>query len=115
MGVIERVGRGRGTRYILSRRFYAALRKKGIYTRQKGLDRETNKQLLLKHIRDSAKEGTTLAELQQVLPALGRRSVQGLLQELRDEGRIRLEGRTKGARWYPNPSKRDDKMQAGSN
>jgi len=115
LGVIERVGRGRGTRYILSRRFYAALRKKGIYTRQKGLDRETNKQLLLKHIRDSAEEGTTLAELQQVLPALGRRSVQGLLQELRDEGRIRLEGRTKGARWYPNPSKRDDKMQAGSN
>ncbi len=115
LGVIERVGRGRGTRYILSRRFYAALRKKGVYTRKKGLDRETNKQLLLKHIRDSAKEGTTLAELQQVLPALGRRSVQGLLQELRDEGRIRLEGRTKGARWYPNPSKRDDKMQAGSN
>jgi ATP-dependent DNA helicase RecG len=45
-GIVESVGRGRGVRYILSRRFYAALSKKGVYTRRKELDRETNKQLL---------------------------------------------------------------------
>jgi len=100
-GVVERVGRGRGSRYILSRCFYAALRKRGVYTREKGLDRETNKQLLLKHIRDNATEGSRLADLQQVLPSQSRRSIQGMLQEMRNEGRIRLEGRTKSARWYP--------------
>lgn len=100
-GVVERVGRGKGSRYILSRRFYAALRKRGVYTRKKGLDRETNKQLLLKHIEDNATEGSMLAELHQVLPSQSRRSIQGMLQQLKNEGRIRLEGRTKAARWYP--------------
>ena len=101
LGVIERVGRGRGTRHILSRRFYAALRKKGVYTRKKGLDRETNKQLLLKHIKDNAEEGTTLTELQQVLPSSSKGAIQWMLRELKKEGKVRLVGRTKGARWYP--------------
>jgi len=115
LGIIESVGKGRGTRYLLSRRFHAALRKKGTYTRKKGLDREANKQLLLKHITDNTKAGTTLAELQQVLPALNRRAVQGMLQQLRDEGLIRLEGKTKAARWYPGLSpKCDDRRQTGS-
>ena len=102
LGVVERIGRGRGSRYILSRRFYAELQKKGIYTRKKGLDRETNKQLLLKHITDNAKEGATLAELRQVLPSLSRASVQWMLRQLKNEGLIRVEGMTKGARWYPS-------------
>jgi len=101
LGVIERVGRGRGTRHILSRRFYAALRKKGVYTRKKGLDRETNKQLLLKHTKDNAEEGTTLTELQQVLPSSSKGAIQWMLRELKKEGKVRLVGRTKGARWYP--------------
>jgi ATP-dependent DNA helicase RecG len=49
-GIIEKIGRGRGTRYILSRQFYRFLRQKGVYTRKRGLDRETNKALLLNHI-----------------------------------------------------------------
>lgn len=116
LGLIERLGRGKGTRYILSRRFYAAIRKKGVYTRKKGLDRETNKALLLKHITDNAKEGSTLTELKQVLPSETHSSVQWLLRQLKDEGRVRLEGKTKAARWYPalpHPSKKDDD-QAGS-
>jgi hypothetical protein len=41
-----------------------------------------------------------MAELQQVLPALGRRAIQVLLDDLRDEGRVRVEGKTRGARWF---------------
>lgn len=114
LGAVERVGRGRGTRHILSRRFYAVLRKKGVYTRKKGLDRETNKALLLKHIRDNAKEGSTLAELRQVLPSLSRASVQWMLRQLKDEGHLYLKGRTKAARWYPaSLQKPGHKGQAG--
>lgn len=47
-GVFESVGRGRGMRYLLSRRFYAALGQKGAYTRRKGFDRQANKELLIK-------------------------------------------------------------------
>lgn len=111
--ITERVGRGRGTRYILSHRFYAALHKKGVYTRKKGLDRETNKQLLLKHIKDNVEEGATFKELWQVLPSLSRSTIQGLLRELRQKGLIRLVGRTKGARWYPCLTLNRDKEKAG--
>lgn len=100
-GIVERVGRGRGTRYILSRRFHAFLDQKGVYTRKAGLDRETNKALLLKHIKDNARDGSRLQELLQVLPALSRDQVQKLLRKLMEEDRITVVGTTRAARWYP--------------
>lgn len=100
-GVLERVGRGRGARYLLSRRFYRFLGKSGAYTRRRGLDRETNKTLLLRHIVDSVPAGTTLSELQEVLPGLSRDQVRTLLRDLRREGRITVRGTTKAARWFP--------------
>ena len=36
------------------------------YTRKKGLDRETNKALLLKHIQDNASTGAQMEEFRQV-------------------------------------------------
>ena len=107
-GVVERVGRGRGTRHLLSRRFYRFLGQAGAYTRRRGLDRETNKTLLLRHIEDSAPAGATLGELQQVLPSLSRDQVQGLLRALRDEGRVRVEGQRRWARWLRASAERRD-------
>ena len=100
-GIIERVGRGRGVRLLLSRQFYRHIGKTGGYTRKRGLDRETNKELLLKHIQDNRREGSQLRELRQVLPALSRDQVQSLLRGLRSEGRIYKVGATRAARWYP--------------
>ena len=102
-GIIESLGRGRGTRYLLPRQFYRLTGKKGVYTRKRGLDRGTNKELLLKHIQDNQPTGARFDELQQVLPALSRSQIQKLLKELKAEGRVRNEGRTKGARWYAIP------------
>ncbi|TAK54304.1 MAG: transcriptional regulator [Gammaproteobacteria bacterium] len=99
-GVIERVGRGRGTRHLLSRRFYRFLGKGGAYTRRRGLDRETNKALLVRHIEDSAPAGASLGELQEVLPELSRDQVQTLLRELKMDGRVEVQGATKAARWH---------------
>jgi ATP-dependent DNA helicase RecG len=100
-GAVESIGRGRGTRYILARGLYAALGSKGVYTRTKGLDRGTNKALLLKHIRDNTASGAQMEEFRQVLPALSRSQIQVLLRELRREGSIHSVGLTKAARWYP--------------
>ena len=100
-GIIERVGRGRGVRLLLSRQFYRHIGKAGVYTRKRGLDRETNKALLLKHIQDNRKEGSQLKELVQVLPALSRSQVQKLLQALKIKGQIHKVGNTSAARWYP--------------
>ncbi len=100
-GAVESIGRGRGTRYILARGLYAALGRKGHYTRKKGLDRATNKELLLKHIRDNATSGAQMEEFRQVLPALSRSQIQVLLRELRAQGLIHSVGKTKAARWFP--------------
>jgi hypothetical protein len=87
-GIIERIGRGRGVRFILSRKFHSFLGQHGAYTRRKGLDRETNKALLCKHILENQEAGSAFHDLEQVLPALSRNQVQKLLQELKAEGRI---------------------------
>jgi ATP-dependent DNA helicase RecG len=104
LGVIERVARGR---FILGRRYYAAAGKKGVYTRKRGLDRETNKELLLKHIRENEETGSQMEEFYQVLPGLVRSQIQVLLRELRTEGRICSKGMTRAARWYSNQSRID--------
>ena len=101
MGAVERTGKGRGTRYLLSRRFYDLAGKKGHYTRRKGLDRETNKALLLRHIEQSRKTGSKLRELRQVLPSESKDSVQKMLQELKREKKARVEGRTSAGKWFP--------------
>jgi ATP-dependent DNA helicase RecG len=71
-GIVERIGHGRGVRFVLSRKFDSFLGKKGVYTRKRGLDRDTNKALLMKHIQQARPEGAQLHDLQQVLKDLSR-------------------------------------------
>jgi ATP-dependent DNA helicase RecG len=99
LGALERVGRGRGVRYLLSRRFYTEIGERGAYTRHRGLDREASKALLLQHLRANAADGSAMSELQQVLPGQSRAQLKRLLDELRTEGLVRLQGERRWARW----------------
>ena len=99
-GIIERTGRGRGSKLLLSRRYYQYVDQPGTHTRRRGLDKETNKELLLRHIRDNQQEGSPLRHLKQVLPGLSRSQVQYLLRELKREGQIYSIGIANTARWY---------------
>ena len=96
VGIVERIGRDK---YVLARSLYAAAGKPGVHTRIVGLDRGTNKELLLNHIRKSGNVGTPISELQQVLPGLSRDQIRVLLRELREEHRIFCSGKTRNARW----------------
>ncbi|MGH8566789.1 MAG: hypothetical protein ACREXU_01925 [Gammaproteobacteria bacterium] len=107
-GAIEAQGRGRGVRYHVSRALYAAIGQKGVYTRRKGLDHETNKALLMQHLVGNPDVGAPLSELWQVLPAQSISSVQRLLRELRADGRVTLQGSRRGARWYPGGAQGQD-------
>lgn len=100
LGLIERIGGGRGTRYLLSRRYYSAIGERGTYTRRRGLDRGANRELLMKHLIDVGADGSPFSELQQVLPGLSRGQLRTLLVELRDAGRVRVEGLRRWARWF---------------
>ncbi len=101
LGIIESIGRGRSTQYLLCQKYYLHVGKSGVYTRKLGLDRNTNKELLLKHIRANKIEGARLADLRQVLPSLSENQVQSLLRELRTEEFIHVRGKTKAGLWFP--------------
>lgn len=97
MGIVEHIGR---KMYVFARSLYAATGKSGMHTRHVGLDRDTNKELLLKHIRQNNEVGTPFKELQQVLPGLDRNQIRVLMRELRESGKVFCEGTTSAARWF---------------
>lgn len=99
-GVIERVGRGRGVHYILSGKFYRLVGRNGTYTRKMGLDQETNKALLLKHLVRTGAVGAPMAEFEEVLPAVSRRNILRFLQDLRHEGKVHTKGSGRWVRWH---------------
>jgi ATP-dependent DNA helicase RecG len=99
LGVIESIGRGISTQYMLCQKYYLHAGKSGVYTRKRGLDRNTNKELLLTHIRVNP-QGARLSELCQVLPSLSEDQVQTLLKELKRKGSICLRGKTKASLWF---------------
>lgn len=101
-GVVESVGRGRGAHHLLSRRYYRFAGRPGVYAQRRGLDRRTNEALLLSHIEASGAQGCPMAELQEVLPGLSRNQIRGLLRGLRERGKVRVEGRTRAAKWIAN-------------
>lgn len=98
-GLVEVVGRGRGTKTILSRRLYAGIGQPGTYTRKRGLDKEENKALLLKHVRES-RRGAVIQELEQVLPDKTRPQIHALLHELAIEGKIVYVGSKRTGKWH---------------
>lgn len=92
LGLVERIGKGRANKLILSRGMYKALGEPGTYTRYAGLDKETNKQLIMKHIATCGPPGAALPEFLQVLPQLTDPQIRYLVYELRAEGKIELQG-----------------------
>ncbi len=65
-GVLEKI---RGKDYILSGTFHKSIGQRGTHTRKVGLDRDTNKMLLLTHIEKYSDDGCQLKEFMQVLPS----------------------------------------------
>ena len=98
-GVVERVAR---KKYVLARAFYDVVGKAGVHTRQVGLDRDTNKELILSHLKKNGESGAPLKELQQVLPGHNRSQIQVLLRELKKANRVSMDGKTSAARWFIN-------------
>jgi ATP-dependent DNA helicase RecG len=97
MGIIEHSGR---SKYVLARSLYEATGKSGVHTRLVGLDRDTNKELILKHIRKNGDKGTPFKELEQVLPSHSRNQIKVLVRELQQSDLIYAVGKTSAARWF---------------
>ena len=98
LGIIEPIGKGRGTKYILSQRYYETIGQSGKHTRLKGLTRDQIKELILNHMRDGKP-----ATLESLLPAFSdcsSRDIANILQELKKSGKIYCQGVTRGSSWH---------------
>lgn len=98
-GVVERIGRGRGVRHLLSQKFYSEIGRAGVYTRRKGLSQEAVKELLLDHLRKRGAEGAQFREFQDGFPNLSRGELRSLLAQLRSAGLVTVSGERRSGRW----------------
>jgi ATP-dependent DNA helicase RecG len=87
VGIIERIN---ANKYILSKQYYASVNQKGVYTRRRGLDKETNKELIIKHLQHY-KRGV-IKEFQDALKDVPKSTLNSYLAELKKDGVIELVG-----------------------
>jgi ATP-dependent DNA helicase RecG len=95
--IIEVFGRGRGTKYILTKKYYTFVGQKGTYTRKRGLESIEKKELILKHLRTHHKGN--MEEFRQIFPALTRYQIHTLLKSLKKEEKIKYIGPVKTGHW----------------
>lgn len=96
LGIIERVGKTSGIKYMLSRRYYTYEERPGLYTRIKGITREHKKELILRHLRTN--KGLK-GDFVDAFPELSEKDISNILQELKEEGKIRHVGSRKTGYW----------------
>ena len=97
-GFIERNGkRGRGVRYHLS----TAILKTTGHTPlpEPTIATEAAKEAILRHLADCGESGASMSELEELLYNVPRGEVRKILNSLRDDKLVRLEGKTRAARW----------------
>jgi ATP-dependent DNA helicase RecG len=95
-GLLKSGGTGKARYYFLSRLSYARLGTTLDYYVDRRLDRENIKARLLDTLRDRPLSNSEIRQITQ----MGRQQVTRLMADLRREGRVRLAGLTKGARWH---------------
>ncbi len=97
LGIIEKVGRTSGTKYILSHHYYSHSARPGVYTRIKGFSREAKKELILEHIRRESRGRRE--DFIDAFPELKPNDISKLLQELKRDGKIEREGTDRSGYW----------------
>ncbi len=97
LGIIEIVGKGRGTKYMLSRRYYETIGQSGKHTRIKGLNRDQIKELIFTHIKEG--KPSTIEHLITGFPEYTPKDLSNMLQELRRAGKICFSGPKRVGVW----------------
>jgi ATP-dependent DNA helicase RecG len=95
--LIEHIWHGRGTRYILSRKYYQESWKSVEFTRLVGLDRDLKKEYILKYIEQHGQGGKS--DFISLLKDSSDVDIQNFLQELRKEWKIEFYGSKRSWFW----------------
>lgn len=92
--LIERIG---AKKYILSKKYYDGVGKRGEYTRRKGLDKRRNQELILEHLRIH-KTGYMEEFMDIFNDDIKRTTISNWLSELKKDGRIVFKGHPQAVR-----------------
>ncbi len=87
IGVVEKT---HDNKFMLSKKYYEYIEQKGEYTRRKGLDKNTNMELILKHLKHYKKG--YMSDFIQVLRDVPKPTINKYLAELKKKGIIELVG-----------------------
>ncbi len=90
LGIIERIGRGKGTKYILSRQYYTHTQTPGRHARIVGLSRDVKRAVIIEYLKTSKR--VTSSELQDAMPDASPAEISRLLKGLRKDGLIEYMG-----------------------
>jgi len=97
LGIIESIGKGRGTKYILSKRYYEIIGQSGKHTRLKGLSREQIKAMILNHINEG--KPCTVESLLTGFSECKPKDLSNMLQELKRAKKISFDGSRRQGTW----------------
>lgn len=106
-GIIERVGQGRGSKYILSHQYYTYTNDPVSHTKLAGLPREVKRNIIMEHLKKNQR--VTNGELQKALTDMGAQEITTLLKGMKKDGLIAHEGSPRWGFWRLDKSdKRSD-------
>ncbi len=97
LGIVEKIGRTRNIRYILSHSYYSITKKSGVYTKLVGFSREMKKNFIIEHIKKNRRGYAK--ELSDAKSELTPKDINNLLQELKKEGKIKHTGSRRTGYW----------------
>jgi ATP-dependent DNA helicase RecG len=95
--IIERIGRGRGTRYILSHQFYESTDNTGSHIRLAGLSRDVKRNIVMEHLKKHKR--VTNDELQQAMLDMDGQEVSTMLKGMARDGLIEHHGSPRWGHW----------------
>ncbi len=99
LGIVEKIGHGRGTKYIMSHLYYKNESKTAKYTKLAGIGRDLKKELIIKYITKDGKGYSKHIQNQLNLSSIESRN---LLAELKSAGKIKCLGKGSQAHWILN-------------
>jgi len=103
LGLIENIGKGRGSKYILSKRYYEYEGKLWKHTQLVGASRDEKKLLILKHLKKVGKKGARSNDFFGIFTEnITTKEMDNILQELRKDDKIFAKSRGSSSCWFLN-------------
>jgi ATP-dependent DNA helicase RecG len=97
LGIVERIGQGRGSKYILSHNYYRYTDSAGQHTKLSGLPRQVKRTLVIEHLKKNKR--VTNQELQDAFSDMGMQEITTLLKGMRKDGLIEHQGSPRWGYW----------------